>query len=528
MRALRRFSTTPLPGVCGVPWATSPASLSAGATHAAALAHDLVAVLSRPAPPSVATLHALDTISDSLCKVLDLAEFLRCNHADGGWREAAAAVHTSLGSVLHTLNTCSPLYDALAALVHSPGFSGLSVEERRMALSLKAEFERDGIHLPPAQRAALVSLNDAASEAASAFVGGIAVGTRCVEVPAGLVSPHLPPGVAAQLGGGGTLTLPSDPGLVGLILRTVPDEGVRREMMTLRDSDSAHNLPALLALRETRHAVAVASGHDSYAALVAGDRLAGSPAAATSFLTRLSRATLPRAAREFAELIDVKRGVAAGLSPTAAAEGVARHPRPVEDVWGNVRSISTSLQSGTSVQPWDVPFLQAALSSARWEPQGAPPLSSLSTYFRLDRVLGGLTSLIETVFGVRLTLEPVPRECGWDVAGGGWGGATSPSLLCYRVAGRDGGDLGTMYLDLFPRPHKFGGAAHFVVRCGKEVHPEHTPHLPGFEARVHAARGLPPPPHTTRTSCRWWCWWRRWAPPTRCGGGGTRTPRRPG
>jgi Zn-dependent oligopeptidase len=32
------------------------------------------------------------------------------------------------------------------------------------------------------------------------------------------------------------------------------------------------------------------------------------------------------------------------------------------------------------------------------------------------------------------------------------------------------GALGTMYLDLFSRPGKFGGAAHFVVRCGKRLH----------------------------------------------------------
>jgi hypothetical protein len=44
--------------------------------------------------------------------------------------------------------------------------------------------------------------------------------------------------------------------------------------------------------------------------------------------------------------------------------------------------------------------------------------------------------------------------------------------------------LGAVYFDLTPRPHKFGGAAHFVVRCGKLAHE--------YDGGLERALGVPP------------------------------------
>lgn len=47
--------------------------------------------------------------------------------------------------------------------------------------------------------------------------------------------------------------------------------------------------------------------------------------------------------------------------------------------------------------------------------------------------------------------------------GEGW----APGLAKLRVSEADGALLGTVYLDFQPRPGKFPGAAHFVLRCGR-------------------------------------------------------------
>jgi intermediate peptidase len=43
-------------------------------------------------------------------------------------------------------------------------------------------------------------------------------------------------------------------------------------------------------------------------------------------------------------------------------------------------------------------------------------------------------------------------------------------LLTKLQFSKRGQRLGTIYLDLFGRAHKFGGAAHFVIRCGRALH----------------------------------------------------------
>jgi hypothetical protein len=73
-----------------------------------------------------------------------------------------------------------------------------------------------------------------------------------------------------------------------------------------------------------------------------------------------------------------------------------------------------------------------------------------------------------------LKYELVEDE-GEDDAGGGGGGGSG---------GRCPRRLGTVYFDLAPRPHKFGGAAHFVVRCGKLAHE--------YDGGLERALGVPP------------------------------------
>jgi hypothetical protein len=62
-------------------------------------------------------------------------------------------------------------------------------------------------------------------------------------------------------------------------------------------------------------------------------------------------------------------------------------------------------------------------------------------------------------------------------------------LLKFTLQHEAEGPLGTIYMDLFPRANKFGGAAHFVVRSGKARH--------GYDGGLEKLLAAPLPPSST-------------------------------
>ena len=179
-------------GTCSVPWLKEPSSFQAAAKAAVDVCNALVHLVdsaavagpsSEPSNGSGAGLHTikqLDAISDTLCKVLDVAEFVRQNHGSDGWREAAEGTYRSLASYMHMLNTHTPLHAALKHITTNAGLMAtLTEEQQRMAVLLQREFEREGIHLSDSERAVLVSLNDSVHEAGAAFQGNIQALSGC-------------------------------------------------------------------------------------------------------------------------------------------------------------------------------------------------------------------------------------------------------------------------------------------------------------------------------------------------------------
>jgi oligopeptidase A len=92
------------------------------------------------------------------------------------------------------------------------------------------------------------------------------------------------------------------------------------------------------------------------------------------------------------------------------------------------------------LQPWDVPYASERLREARY----AYSEDDIKQYFTEPRVLAGLFEIIETLFTVRLREFPVSA---WhqDVRG-------------VRVERPDGELVGYLYLDLYARAGKQGGA----------------------------------------------------------------------
>ncbi|KAJ2885837.1 Mitochondrial intermediate peptidase, partial [Coemansia aciculifera] len=102
----------------------------------------------------------LDQLSDTLCRVMDVAELVRQVHPDSSWQNAADEVYSSMFSYMNQLNTHVGLYRKLVEVMEDPEISRtFSAVEHEVAQSFCRDFERSGIHLPKDVHAQFVELS---------------------------------------------------------------------------------------------------------------------------------------------------------------------------------------------------------------------------------------------------------------------------------------------------------------------------------------------------------------------------------
>ena len=93
------------------------------------------------------------------------------------------------------------------------------------------------------------------------------------------------------------------------------------------------------------------------------------------------------------------------------------------------------------VAPWDIAYLSEKKRQARY----AISQEELRPFFPLPKVMDGLLTIINRLYG--MTFEEVKGMDTWH-----------PDVSCYRVIDEKNQVRGYIYLDLFSRPHKRGGA----------------------------------------------------------------------
>ena len=196
-----------------------------------------------------------------------------------------------------------------------------------------------------------------------------------------------------------------------------------RETMYYRHSTRASefgparrdNSPLIKEILQLRARQAKLLGFSSYAELALQTRMAKSPKQVADFLRTLATKALPAARREMQEMRDF-----------AAAE------LEIKDL-----------------QPWDMLFVAEHLRRRRFDFDAA----ELRPYLKLDKALDGLFGCVKKLFGVRL--RPAAADKWRD------------DVQYYEVQNGDGKKLGGLYLDLFARDNKRGGAwmAEALSRC---------------------------------------------------------------
>lgn len=126
-----------------------------------------------------------DDISNELCRVADLAEFVRTSHPDVNYRQAANLTFCSISQIVEKLNTNLKLYNKLKSEYESSNNSMDDCDKRVCKLFL-IDFEQSGIHLDETTRNKFVQLNDQLIDYLTKFQGN-------TQTPAQINSKELDP-----------------------------------------------------------------------------------------------------------------------------------------------------------------------------------------------------------------------------------------------------------------------------------------------------------------------------------------------
>lgn len=123
------------------------------------------------------------------------------------------------------------------------------------------------------------------------------------------------------------------------------------------------------------------------------------------------------------------------------------------------------------LNPWDVAYY----ASLRAREQFRLDQEELRRYFPLPRVLDGLFSLAEQLYGIRVTEVPVHYALSGSPAGEDTGAVEvwHPDVRFFTIDDGSGNRLGTFYLDLFSRKSKRAGAWMNAMETGSPATQEH-------------------------------------------------------
>lgn len=371
----------------------------------------------------------LDRLSDLLCRVIDLSDFIRSVHPDRNIQAAATHAYAIMFEYMNVLNTTTGLNDQLKKAASIPEvWNSWTEEEQTVANILIKDFSKSAIDLPEGDKQAFINISNDIAETGPVFVDDMSPEKPVLTFESSRLK-GMDPMVVRQLTRWGKVSLPTTGMPALLALRTVEDADTRREIYMANRTSSSSNVQRLEHLLTSRAQLAKLSGYDSFAHMALTDKMAKSPEAVNGFLDALVVANAPRVKDEVNELLEMKKGDAQ---------------------FGNFPG---------ELNAWDRDYYQHRLITSLRSKKRTPDI--LSAYFSLGTVMQGLSRLFNRLYGVRL----VPREA---APGETW----NDDVRRLDVIDDQEGHIAVIYCDLFSRPGKSPNPAHFTVRCSRRIYDE--------------------------------------------------------
>jgi thimet oligopeptidase len=405
VRAAAAPSAVPL----AIDWSLSPAQIAATCKSEIATAGQRVTALTRlrSARTFDTVVRPLETIFADLNDRTAADIFLTQVASDKDVRAASLACGTDESAFFAEVSARPELYAALKAARDSKTAS-TEADKKLTELWLTASF-RAGAALDDTKRAAFIKLNAHLTDLQNRFGANIADDATTIAITPAQAAGLAPDFVATFTKTATGYVVPVNESTNGPFLRNATDAGARKMFyLAYGNRAASQNVAILEEAIATRDQLAHLFGYPTWAAYVLADKMAQSPQRVDTFLTGIDTAILPKARLESARLARLK---------------------------------------GAPLDAWDSAFYDNQLRKTEY----AVDANAVKQYFPVQHTVDAILAIYAEILGV--TFARIDRPAVWNA-----------EVVGYDVHDTASGALlGTFYLDLFPRPGKFGHFASFPV-----------------------------------------------------------------
>lgn len=366
------------------------------------------------------TLGALERSSEKLELVMSLVEHLESVSTTPALREAYNGVLPDVSALWSSIPLNAGLFRVISEFSRTSEAAALDATRKRFLDKTLADFRRSGAELDATKKEELKAIDRELSLITTKFSQNLLDSSNAFEIviedEAELAG--LPESAklaakesAAQKGKSGYRFTLQAPSLTAVL--TYADSRALREKMwraqNTRATEGEHDNRAIISkILELRKAKANVLGFKDFADFQLDDRMAKTGAEASRFIDELRERTQAAFERENRELLAFRVELEGG--------------------------------DASPIQPWDVTYYAEKLRKARFSLDE----EELRAYFPAEHALEGAFALAERLYGVRI--ESIGGVPAWD-----------PEVRAFKLL--DGAsELGTFYVDLYPRENKRSGA----------------------------------------------------------------------
>lgn len=344
-----------------------------------------------------------DQMSDSICRVADMSDFVRVAHPDAQFAYAAEEACVKLTSIVESLNTNTEIYRALCRVIEHGDIIPTDEMDQRVGELFLFDFEQSGIHLTEDKRKKFVQLNENIMLLGTHFMKG-------TQSARAIYKQNLPENIRDCFSMEG-----DNIHVTGLYTDHYSDT-VREAAYKIFLHPDKHQEDLLNNLLLSRYNLAKLVGFPTFAHRALKGTMADTPENVMNFLETLANRVKSRADKDYKDILKIKKSEA----------GI-----------------------GKKVMPWDPPYY-TALAKGRCV---SLRNQDLLPYFSLGCCMEGLNNLFRCLYDV--TLQYVETEPGeiW-----------SYDVHKVAVVHKTEGVLGYIYCDFFERAGKSHQDCHYTIQ----------------------------------------------------------------
>ncbi len=335
-------------------------------------------------------------------------------HPDEALRKAASECESDVDRAMTALSLDRDVFDALSRLDDSSADAATRYYVQRTL----RDFRRAGVDRDEAARARIRALREELVTLGQEFGSNVASDVRTLEIEPSALD-GLPDDFkrAHPAGANGTVTLTTSNTDYVPFMTYATGAPAREALWRLyRLRGHPKNLTVLNRMLTLRKEYANLLGFRTWADYITGDKMIETSENVSAFITRIAAAADERMRADYAEILAQKQREVPGAR---------------------------------AVDAWDSAFYQEQVKAAQYDFDS----QSVRPYFEYSRVKHGVMELTSRMFGI--TYRPVADAVVWH-----------DDVEAYDVLEGDT-VLGRIYLDMYPREHKYTHYAQFTLVNGK-------------------------------------------------------------